>query len=50
MQRIKRRQQEFLPLSIQDKRNEVPSPLSLSPSAPGHRLMKTAPPPSALSK
>ncbi|XP_055850101.1 tetraspanin-18 isoform X1 [Episyrphus balteatus] len=44
--RIAKRQQEFLPLSIQDKgRRDLPSPLSLSPSAPGHRLMKTAPPP-----
>uniref|UniRef100_T1GU94 Uncharacterized protein n=1 Tax=Megaselia scalaris TaxID=36166 RepID=T1GU94_MEGSC len=44
--RIARRQNDFIPLSIQDKRRDISSPpLSLSPSAPGHRLMKTAPPP-----
>uniref|UniRef100_A0A1B0B9Y4 Tetraspanin n=1 Tax=Glossina palpalis gambiensis TaxID=67801 RepID=A0A1B0B9Y4_9MUSC len=38
----KKRQQQFLPLSIQDKRQDMPSPLSLSPTAPGHRVIKTS--------
>lgn len=41
----KKRQQQFLPLSIQDKRQDIPSPLSLSPTAPGgggHRMLKTS--------
>ncbi|XP_011184556.1 leukocyte surface antigen CD53 [Zeugodacus cucurbitae] len=41
----KKRQQQFLPLSIQDKRHDMPSPLSLSPSAPGHRIIKSSKPP-----
>ncbi|XP_061390252.1 transmembrane 4 superfamily [Musca autumnalis] len=40
----KKRQQQFLPLSIQDKRQDIPSPLSLSPTAPGHRVLKTSAP------
>lgn len=40
----KKRQQQFLPLSIQDKRQDIPSPLSLSPTAPGHRVLKTSGP------
>lgn len=41
------KRQHFLPLSIQDKRHEIPSPLSLSPSAPGHRVVKTVAKPAA---
>ncbi|XP_001987028.2 leukocyte surface antigen CD53 [Drosophila grimshawi] len=38
----KKKQQQFLPLTIQDKRHDLPSPINLSPSAPGQRVLKTA--------
>jgi len=38
----KKKQQQFLPLTIQDKRHDMPSPINLSPSAPGQRVLKTA--------
>ncbi|KAL7737432.1 hypothetical protein ACLKA6_007575, partial [Drosophila palustris] len=36
----KKKQQQFLPLTIQDKRHDLPSPINLSPSAPGQRVLK----------
>lgn len=38
----KKKQHQFLPLTIQDKRHDLPSPINLSPSAPGQRVSKTA--------